>query len=237
MRRSRRRFGDWLVRGALATVGVVAFAAPRASATEPPDSTEPDGVVALDDERQAIFDEMISLGRMLRRPLNPACLSGLLAEFPNGELWILASAVESRIEVEQLEITPGPLSGYPAPLSAEVADFAYESIRCIRGDADVDLLDAAVARVADDSEDGEIDTACVKAILSTWPDELLLATVEGRQLNRDQVQGLSEDQLRAAMEDVVLIQLCAPGGRERVGDIMGTPISTIPPDGVISRIV
>lgn len=180
---------------------------------------------------------MTSLGDMMGRPLDPVCLSGLLAEFPGRDLEFLAYAVRLRIDMEQLEPPPGgPLFGSPQPpLLPDVADFAYDAITCIRGDADVELLDAAVTRVMDDNAGDGLDVACVEAILSTFADDLLVATAEGRQLTFAELEELTADQIQAALEGTALLQLCGPDGRDQIGAIMGLPVRQIPVDVVSSE--
>lgn len=233
MRSGGRRFRCRVLSGAVSAISTIAFGVSQAAATAPPDSP---AAATLDDERQTIFDDMTSLGEMMGRPLDPVCLSGLLAEFPGRDLEYLAFAVRLRIDMEQLEPPPGnPLLGYPQPpLLPDVADFAYDSITCIRGDADGELLDAAVARVMDDNAGDGLDVTCVEAVLSTLADGMLVATAEGRQLTSAELEELTPDEVQSALEGSALLQMCGPDGRDQIGAIMGLPVSPTPVDVVTS---
>jgi hypothetical protein len=111
-----------------------------------------------------------------------------------------------------------------------LADFAYESILCVSGNAGSELLDTALAQTRENAADVPMDMACVEAILSTMPDELLVAIAEDRPLYESEAATLPHDETIEAFKRLALmVALCAPDGREQVGDIMGTPVVIRPP--------
>jgi hypothetical protein len=197
---------------------------PGANAIELRDSPDPKPV-ALDDERQAVFVDMTSLGAMLGLPLDPACLSALLIAFPTEHLEFLSIAVTARINLARRGGRPDSSSGYPAPMLPDVADFAYDSVLCVRGNADTELLDAAVASAHENATDVAVDMTCVEAFLSTLPEPLLVAIAENRPLFESEAATLPHDETVEAFERLALMnRLCRPDGREQVGDIMGMPL-------------
>ena len=193
--------------------------------TSPPGSNEPADAVTLDAERQAILDDLVSLGIMQDQPVEPYCLAPLLAEFPDDELDALAERVLDAVDVE---ISDGSLEPLAGRLSIAEAELAYDSLVCIAGDADPELVEDAVSNLSHDDDFAEWSVDCVRATLTAFPDDLLVDTADAGDPN-DLRNQLSEaiDEARAATSEEDLDELrhhvtslfyCAPNGRELIAE-------------------
>ena len=208
----------------LVTLATVAFAT-LSPLTPPPDSSEPTAEIALDAERQAILDDLESLGIMQDQPVEPDCLAPLLVEFPDDELDVLAERVLNAVDVE---IGDGSLELLADRLSDAEAQLAYDSLLCIAGDADAGLVENAVSNLSDDDDFAEWSLDCVRATLTVFPDDLLGDAADAN--DPDDLRGLlsgaidearettSGEDLDELRQHVASLFFCAPNGRELVAE-------------------
>jgi len=208
----------------LVTLAAAALAT-LAPLTTPPGSSEPTREITLDAERQAILDDLVSLGIMQDQPVEPYCLTPLLAEFPDDELDALAERVLNAVDVE---ISDGSLEPLAGRLTDAEAELAYDSLVCIAGDADPELVEDAVSNMSDDDDFAEWSLDCVRASLTAFPDDLLEDTADasdpddlrGRLSDAiDEARGTSsEEDLDELRQHVTSLFFCAPNGRELIAE-------------------
>lgn len=201
--------------------------------TTPPDSTEPAADVALDPQRQEIVDDLVSLGIMRDQPVEPYCLAPLVGEVPDDELDALAAHVVHAIDVE---ISDGALELLADPLTDAEIDLAYDSLVCVAGDADPELVDDAVSSLSEDEDFADWNIDCVRATLTAFSDEMLDDVADGGHPRdvRDRLadtiddarESTSEEDLAELTNHVSSFFFCAPNGRELIADMAATPSTT-----------
>jgi hypothetical protein len=198
--------------------------------TAPPDSTAPPGEVTLDAPRQAILDDLVSLGIMRDQPVEPYCLVPLLAEFPDDEMDSLAARVLGAIDDEISGVVGERVAG---PSTDAEIDLAYDSLVCIAGDADPELVDEAVSSVSDDEDFADWNLDCVRATLTAFPDDMLADVADGddpsdvrARLDEtidDARESTSEEDVGELMNHVTSFFFCRPDGRELIADTGASP--------------
>jgi hypothetical protein len=208
----------------LVTLATVAFAT-LSPLTSPPDSSEPTDAITLDAERQAILDDLVSLGIMQDQPVESYCLAPLLVEFPDDDLDVLAERVLNAVDVE---IGVGSVEPLADRLSDAEAQLAYDSLVCIAGDADPGLIEDAVSTVSDDDDFAEWSLDCVRATLTVFPDDLLEDAADANgpdDLRARLSDAIDEARVTTSREDldelrqhVTSLFFCAPNGRELIAE-------------------
>jgi hypothetical protein len=205
----------------LVTFALAGLAA-LAPLTTPPDSVEPIDQVMLDADRQEIVDDLVSLGIMQDRPLDPGCLAPIVAEFPDDEVDSLTARLLHGIDVE---ISEGALAPLDDPLSDAEAQLTVDVLVCTSGDADRELVDEVASHLADDDDFVDWNIDCIRATLTVFPDEMLDAAGDGDDPDEllellgdsfDEARGggMSDEDLDELFGHVTGLLLCSPDGRE-----------------------
>ena len=221
----------------LVTLAAAALAT-LAPLTTPPGSSEPTDTITLDAERQAVLDDLVSLGIMQDQPVEPYCLTPLLLEFPDDELGTLAEHVVHAIDVE---ISEGALDPITDPVSDAEVQLAYDSLVCVAGDADAELVDDAVSHLSDDDDFADWNIDCVRATLTAFPDDLLEDVADSddpsdledrlsRSIDEAQ-QTTSEEDLDELRRHVTSLLFCAPNGRDLIADMSVASTAPVTTDG------
>lgn len=172
----------------LAIAGSGGIAPLSASATTTPPSTEPpssaptdESVPELDEEREALVDQIVDASDAEDFPLDRNCIASLMAQVSDADVAVIASQVteptdDSTVDTAVIESTP-TMESAPA-LSPEAEALGEQLIYCASGDADPELVAQVMALIEASDVAPEFDLVCTEAVLTTFEDETLQLIID-----------------------------------------------------------
>ena len=169
-----------------------------APAASEPEVSVPDGSApALDPEREALLEQIMSVTEAEDFPLNRDCLAGIVAQLSDADVPLVSAEVagpaETAIDVTLPDIDAAPATTVDADdmvsessvpidstpeMSPEAEALGDQIIYCLEGDADPDLVEEAIGVIEADESAPVLDMRCVASALTTFDNESLQLIID-----------------------------------------------------------
>jgi len=158
----------------------------------------PDGSApALDPEREALLEQIMSVAEAEDFPLNRDCLAGIVAQLSDADVPLVSAEVagpaDTAIDATLPDIDAAPATTVDADdmvsessvpidstpeMSPEAEALGDQIIYCLEGDADPDLVEEAIGVIEADESAPVLDMRCVASALTTFDNESLQLIID-----------------------------------------------------------